>query len=53
LNGRAFAARESIPAHAAGLARDAQARLMASLGDAMWLRWIWLSTRGRSMTFGP
>jgi hypothetical protein len=53
LNGRASAARESLPARAAGLARDAQTRPMASLRDAMLLRWVWLSTRGRSMTFGP
>ena len=43
---------QAIP-RAAGLARNAQARRMASLGDAMWRGWIWLSTRGRSMTFGP
>jgi hypothetical protein len=50
LNGRAFAARENVPSRAAGLAWNAQARLMASPGDAMLLRWIWLSTRGRSVT---
>ena len=42
----------------AGPARNAQARLMTSLRDAMLWRWVWLPTRGRSMTcrnmtFGP
>jgi len=39
LNGRAFAARGMRSSRAAVPAWNAQARLMASLGDAMLLRW--------------